>query len=374
MAAHRLDLTTARRLAVRAQRLEASRPTDLVSLVHDLNLLQLDPTAAIAPNADLVAWSRLGGSYRPSDLTAALERDRALFELDALIRPVGDLPMLRSEMASFPEWPRWRDWLEQNDGFRRDVLNLLADAPAPMLSRDIPDTSAVAWQSTGWTHDRNVSRMLESLALRGEIAIAGRQGRERLWTLAERVYPAVVPGTELTAEAATALRNERRLTSLGIARAKSTKMPLEPVDVGQAGEPAVVDGVPGEWRVDPELLASLGDEASGHPFGPRAALLSPFDRLIYDRKRALQLFDFEYTLEMYKPAVKRRWGYFALPILVGDRLVGKLDAKAERGDGVLVVNAVHEDVPFDRATRDAVDGEIAALAEWLGLEVADRRR
>ncbi|MCD5348171.1 crosslink repair DNA glycosylase YcaQ family protein [Agromyces sp. H3Y2-19a] len=373
-APHRLDPTTARRLAVRAQRLEATRPTDLVGLVRDLDLLQIDPTAAIAPNADLVAWSRLGGSYRPSDLVEALEHDRTLFELDALIRPIDALELLRPEMASFPEWPRSRTWLEQNDDFRRDVLKLLEGAREPLPSRDIPDTSAVPWESTGWTHDRNVGRMLEFLALRGEVAIAGRQGRERLWTLAERVYPTAeaANGRALTVEAATAERNARRLSSLGIARAKSTKMPLEPIDVGITGEPAVVDGVPGEWRVDPVLLEGLRDEASGPPFEGRTALLSPFDRLIYDRKRALQLFDFEYTLEMYKPAAKRRWGYYALPILAGDRLVGKLDAKADRAAGVLVVKAVHEDVPFDRATRRAVDDEIASLAEWLGLEVARR--
>jgi hypothetical protein len=99
-------------------------------------------------------------------------------------------------------------------------------------------------------------------------------------------------------------------------------MPVEPIDVGEAGEPARVEGVKGEWRVDPAALD--GD------FEGRTALLSPFDRLIHDRARTQELFDFEYTLEMYKPADKRRWGYFALPILHHDRLVGKVDAKADR--------------------------------------------
>ena len=106
-------------------------------------------------------------------------------------------------------------------------------------------------------------------------------------------------------------------------------MPIEPVDVGEAGEPAVVEGTKGEWRVDP---AALGEDFEG-----RTALLSPFDRLVHDRVRAQELFDFEYTLEMYKPAAKRRWGYFALPILHGDRLVGKVDAAADRKASVLRV-------------------------------------
>ena len=174
--------------------------------------------------------------------------------------------------------------------------------------------------------------------MRGEVAVSGRVGRERLWDLPERVYPAdvVIPPVD----EAHRIRNERRLVSLGIARKKSTTMPLEPVDVGEAGEPAVVEGVKGEWRVDP---AALDDDFEG-----RTALLSPFDRSIYDRVRAVELFDFEYTLEMYKPAAKRRWGYFALPVLHGDRLVGKVDAVADRKASVLRVNAIHEDVKFTR--------------------------
>ena len=136
---------------------------------------------------------------------------------------------------------------------------------------------------------------------------------------------------------------------------------MEPAIVGAAGEPAVVEGVRGEWQVDPSYL-------DGQPFEGRAALLSPFDRLAHDRTRAEDLFEFEYQLEMYKPAAKRRWGYFALPVLSGDRLVGKLDAKADRKAGVLVVNAVHQDVPFTPDMAAEIDQEIADLAAWLGLE------
>ena len=102
-------------------------------------------------------------------------------------------------------------------------------------------------------------------------------------------------------------------------------------------------------------------------FEGRTALLLPFDRLVYDRRRALELFDFEYTLEMYKPAAKRRWGYFALPVLHDDRLVGKVDALADRKAGVLRVHAIHEDVKFTRALRGAVQAELDDLAAWLGL-------
>ena len=356
---HRLTKAQARRIAVRAQCLDAPRPTELVAVVQKLTLLQIDPTAAIAPSADLVAWSRLGSAYQPAHLRQALE-DRTLFEADALVRPVGDLGLYLAGASERPRYEHTRVWLHDNERFRRDILDLLRNS-GPATSRDIPDTSVVPWASTGWTNNRNVTQMLEILMTRGEVAIAGRVGRERLWDLPERVYPAdvVVP----SAAEAERIKNERRLASLGIAREKGTAMPLEPVVVGDAGEPAVVDGTKGEWRVDP---AALGEDFEG-----RTALLSPFDRLVYDRVRAQELFDFVYTLEMYKPAAKRRWGYFALPILHHDRLIGKLDAVVDRKAAVLRVNAIHEDVNFTRAMTKAVQSESEDLAGWLGLDAIE---
>jgi uncharacterized protein YcaQ len=357
---HRLTKEQARRIAVRAQLLAAPRPTDLVAVVERLTLLQIDPTAAVAPSADLVAWSRLGSSYRPTDLRRALEEERTLFELDALVRPTSDLGLYLAGAVDRPVYASTSAWLRDNDRFRRDILELLATS-GPLTSRDIPDTCVVPWKSSGWTNDRNVTQMLEILLLRGEVAISGRVGRERLWDLAERVYPADVD--ILLVDEAERMKNARRLASLGIARAKGRKMPMEPIHVGDAGEPAVVEGVKGEWRVHPSYL---DDDFRG-----RTALLSPFDRLVHDRLRAEQLFDFEYTLEMYKPAAKRRWGYFALPILHEDRLVGKVDATADRRSSVLRVAAIHEDVAFTRGITDAVHAELADLAAWLGLETVE---
>jgi uncharacterized protein YcaQ len=357
VAVHRLSRQDARRLAVRAQLLDATRPTDLLGCVSRLTFLQLDPTAAIAPSADLVAWSRLGAGYEPAHLTRALDEDRTLFEYRATVRPMADLPLYLAQMGRAPAHARGREWLDANQAFRRDVLARLSDA-GPLLSRDVPDTSAVPWPSTGWTNNRNVTQMLlEILAARGEVAVAGRQGRQRRWDLAERVFPPDVEAVPY--EDALRERNARRLRALGIARAATTAQPVEPAD---AGEPAVVEGVPGEWRVDPAALDA--------PFTGRTALLSPFDRLVHDRQRALELFEFDYTLEMYKPAAQRRWGYFALPVLHGDRLVGKVDATADRKAGRLVVHAVHEDVPFTPAIADDVDAELTALAEWLRLDLA----
>jgi uncharacterized protein len=363
---HEISRLDARRIAVRAQLLDRRRPAGLLNVVRQLTLLQIDPVAAIAPNADLVAWSRLGSPYARAELDTALA-DRTLLELRAMIRPAEDLALYRADMARWDGAERgeiagwragYRDWVRANDACRLDILDRLASS-GPLPSRDLPDTCKVGWQSSGWTNNRNVSQLLEFMVLRGEVAIAGRRGGDRLWDLATRVYPdePAVPAAE-----GFRLRNERRLQALGIARSRGPECPVEPADAGAAGEPAVVAGVKGTWRVDPALL--------GQPFSGRAALLSPFDRLIHDRKRTVELFEFDYQLEMYKPAARRRWGYFALPILHGDRLVGKLDATADRKAGVLRVNAIHQDVTFDPAMTAAVAAEIEDLARWLGLDLA----
>jgi uncharacterized protein YcaQ len=200
--------------------------------------------------------------------------------------------------------------------------------------------------------------MLDFLVQRGEVAAAGGTGRDRLWDLASRVYPDDPP---IPSAEARLLRDKRRLSALGIARSRGPAYTVEPLDVSEAGEPAVVEGVRGRWRVDPTLL--------GQPFAGRTALLSPFDRLLHDRKRMADVFEFDYNLEMYKPVEKRRWGYYALPILYGDRLVGKLDARADRAAGVLRVAAIHRDVPFSTAMTTGVNREINDLARWLDLDL-----
>jgi uncharacterized protein YcaQ len=306
VSAHRLDRAKARRIAVQSQMLGVQRPTDLVTLVDRLTLLQIDPTAAIAPSAELVAWSRLGADYEPEHLRLAIEEDRTLYEHNALVRPMEDLRLFLAGMKAWPRYQEVREWLRVNDSFRQDILDLLGSS-GPLLSRDIPDTSVQPWKSTGWTNARNVTQMLEFLTKRGEVAIAGRQGRQRVWDLAERVYPSEIEAVPV--DEAKRLRDDRRLRALGIARAKQPAQPIEPYDVGEAGEAATVEGVEGQWRVHTETL--------DQPFEARTALLSPFDRLVHDRKRAEELFEFEYTLEMYKPKDKRRWGTSPCPSSTG---------------------------------------------------------
>ena len=365
MTLHQLSRRDARRIAVRAQLLDRHRPTGVVAVVEHLGLLQLDPTAAVAPAADLVLWSRLGSAYSPADLRDLLDQ-QVLVEHRGLVRTLDYIALLRADMEAWPgagglrEWEEEiEDWVRANDACRRDILDRLrADGPLPQSA--LPDTCVRRWGSSGWNDNRNVTMLLDQMVQRGEVAVAGRERREKLWDLASRIYPddPFPPPDE-----ARRVRDELRLRALGIARGSAAETPGEPNHVGTAGEPAAVEGVKGTWRVDPTYL--------GQPFSGRAALLSPFDRLAYDRRRTLDLFGFDYQLEMYKPAAKRRWGYFALPILYGDRLVGKVDATADRKrTGTLLVQAIHEDVPFTGAITTAVHREIEDLALWLELDLA----
>ena len=357
---HRLSREEARRIALRGQLLTAERPAGIVETIDALTVVNIEPTAAIAPSADLILWSRLGWPYQSADLSRLLEEDRAVFEWGGFYRAMTDLALLIPEIRRRPESAQAREWLAANEVFRREVLARLR-AEGPLRAADIPDTAQVSWRSSGWTNNRNSMQLLEMLVLCGDVAVSSRDAGGRLFDVADRVYPRDVP--HLTDEDAGRERAERRLASLGIARVKGIAQPFEPIDVGEIGEAAIVDGVDGLWRVDADALAAADR------FAGRTSLLSPFDRLVFDRRRLEELFGYEYLLEMYKPAAQRRWGYFALPILHGDRFVGKLDAKSDRKAGLLRVHAVHEDEPFTEQVRESVDAEIQDLARWLGLEV-----
>lgn len=360
---HQISRTDARRIAVRAQLLDNTNPADLAQTARHLTLLQHDLTAAVAPSADLVVWSRLGSSCPRNAVTDAIG-EQSLIDLHGMLRPAEDLVLYRREMAEWPgadAVPAWLQgqaaWVKANDGFRRDLLDELR-RDGPLTQRELPDTATVSWRSSGWNNNRNVAMMLAMLVLRGEVAVAGRRGRDKLWDLASRIYPDddVVPTAQ-----AQRIRNERRLRAPGIARARGPVSPGEPNGVEDVGESAVIDGVKGEWRVDPSYL--------GGTFSGRAAVLSPLDRLVLDRKRMTELFEFDYQLEMYKPADSRRWGYWAMPILYGDRLVGKVDATTDQRQWVLRVDAIHQDVPFTRTMTERVTRELSDLAAWLQVDL-----
>ncbi|TDN92033.1 crosslink repair DNA glycosylase YcaQ family protein [Microbacterium sp. BK668] len=356
--AHQLTKEQARRIIVRAQLLDADRPGDVVEVAEQLGYIKIDPTATIAPCEHTVLWSRIGWSYEPGQLQKAVEIDRLLFEFDGAFRPMSLLPLMLPAMRRWPEREKTRQWLDANDRFARDILARLA-AEGPLLASDIPDTAQVSRAPDGWSGSNQVPIMLDFLLRQGRVAIVGRENRHRRWDLAERVYPQDLP--EYADEEAARLLGERMLQAAGIAKPHWWWN-----GVGKtSGEPAVVEGSAWKLRVDPAAVAALEEDDGG-----RVAFLNPYDSLLFDRRRLEELFGFTYVLEQFKPKSQRVYGYFAHPILLGDRFVGMLDAEVDREREVLTVRAVHELLPFEPEESDMVRAEIGELADWLGVSVA----
>jgi uncharacterized protein YcaQ len=357
---HQLTRDQARRIAVRAQLLDAVRPGDVIEVAEQLGAIKIDPTAVIAPAEHTILWSRIGYAYEPGQLKKAAERDRLLFEFDGAFRPISLLAMMLPVMRHRAWRESTKQWFAANDRFRQDVVARLR-ADGPLLAAEIDDTAQVSRPPDGWSGANQVPIMLDLLSRQGVVAIAGREGRHRRWDLAERVYPGDLP--EFALDDAVRLLDERRLKAAGIAKQKSPWTP-----VGQAGEAAVVEGLTQKYRVDPEAVATLEQDDGG-----RVAFLCPYDGMLFDRPRLSELFGFDYVLEQFKPKPQRRYGLFAHPILMGDRFVGMLEAEVDRDKKLLNVAAVHEFTGLDAEELDMVRAEIGELAEWLGVDLIEPR-
>ena len=316
----------ARRIAVRAQLLDGTA-SGILPTVRRLGFLQIDPISTVAPPQHLVLWSRLG-DFDLAELDRLLWQERQLIEWNAHIWPVESLPVLRAWMrrnrrARTYSWQRWgHDFLAEHPAFRRYVLRRLAE-DGPLLGRELEDRSTRGPRVHRWYGNRYVSNLLEILHLRGEVAIAGRRNGQRLWQVADRWYPETETLPLREAERQDA---ERRFRALGVRYER------------------------GEWLAHPEI--------PDDPVGDGVTFLSPFDGLVKDRDRAELLYGFRYRLEMYVPQAKREYGYYVLPVLDGDRLVGRIEPRFDRKTGRLEVLGAWGDT-------SRVDEPLARLASFL---------
>ena len=325
-----VSLEEARRIAVRAQLLDGGA-TDVLATVRRLGFLQIDVVQPVERPQHLVLFSRLGPGYDRAELDRLLWEERKLFEWDAFIYPIEDLPLVRARIRNFRrsrrrKSERWvREFLTENRAFRRYVLREL-ERRGPLLSRELEDRSLGERRDHRWWGPRMVGLMLLSLHLYGEITVVGRRGSERLWDLAGRWWPDTETVSVRDAER---IRDEQRFRSQGVRLVK------------------------GEWEAHPEAVDG--------PVPDRAVLLSPFDRLVYDRPRAEALWDFRYRLEMFVPPAKREYGYYVLPLLVGAELVGRAEPRFDRKTRTLELLGGWGDT-------SRLDEALAGLGAWLGAD------
>lgn len=387
-----ITVAEARRLALHAQGLalpparRRAGPDDVAALVARIGALQLDPVAPVARSPLLVAHARLG-RVEDTDIDAATYDRRLLFEgwaHQASLVHVDDLALHRHAQRhrhhrdGSPGGRRAQEFLDANRGFAADVIAVLRER-GPTRAADLDDTSLLDWKHGYWTKEvsprQNVARMLGFLWRGGRIGVARRQGLVRFWDLFERCVP---PGAlERTPDLSDAEFDRRAtgraLRMLGVARPEHVRQHFlrgavaDPAPVLAAARDVTevrVEGLAGRWYAHAEDLDSL---ATLEP-GRRTVALSPFDNLLCDRARAVQLFDLDHRLEIYTPPAKRRWGYYVLPILHRERFVARADLKIDRKAGTLQVLALHHE-PGRRAKR-AADTAIARLAAWRGVSVA----
>ena len=391
-----LDPVLARRLVISRQRLAgtppAAGPEAIMATVTDLASLQLDPISVVARSHQLVLWSRLG-RYHLADLDGLLWRDRRLFEYwahAAAIVCTDDYPIHSLLMRRYPSarHAQLRAWLADNQALRRSILRQLR-VGGPLPARALEDRAATDWQSSGWTQGRNVDRMLDLLWTQGRIMVAGRQGQQRVWDLAERCLPPSAPTRRPPEREVVRLAAQRSLRALGVATARDIDRSFT---AGRyPGLASVLAGLqrsgqveqvrlaangseqPGPWYVHTDDLPLLDRLESGD-WRPRTTLLSPFDNLIINRDRTERLFDFSFRMEIYVPKAARRYGYYVLPILHGDRLIGRVDPALDRTNGRLAVHAIHPEPGAPASAGPAVDTALGELATFLGATGVDLRQ
>jgi len=367
----RLTLAEARKLAVAGQLLDGPQPHSILGVVEWLGSLQMDPTSAVARSERLVLWSRLG-NYDLAELERLRWETRDLFDYWAHIVPASDYATHRETMRRYPRGAYARsnyihEWLAANAGFRRYVLRELRRR-GPLRSRDLEDRADLPWKTGGWNDGKSLGIMLETLWDGGKIGIARRDGNERLWDVAERVFPTDQPRLA-AGEIASALL-DKQLRSLGVAQPKELgrafdgwvpgrERALQALIRERRFVPVRIDGLIGDWLAHADLLERGAGE-------PRSTLLSPFDKLVYYRDRTEQLFGFRFRLEIYVPKAKREYGYFVLPFLHGHELVGRIDPLFDRKTRVLTINAVHWEPGAPEDARPALKNAVGELAEWLG--------
>jgi uncharacterized protein YcaQ len=350
-----------------------------------MNVLQIDTIHVVARSPYLVLWSRLG-DYPPEWLTDLLA-EGALFEYwahEACFVPIEDFGLYRHRMLGAEEmgWRYAREWAAQH----RDAIDqMLAHVRerGPVRSSDFERRDG---QNGGWWEWKIEKRVLETLFTAGELMIARRHNFQRIYDLRERILPdwddAQLPPIEQVRRALAF----KAVRALGVTNTRwvadyfrTSQRNTAPLLPALAAEGTLIEANVEGWQqpgyIHPDNMALAEAAASGTLVPQLTTLLSPFDPLVWDRARALAMFDFDYRIECYTPAPKRRYGYFTLPILWRGQLIGRLDPKAHRKEGRFEIKALHLEpgIPItEQLVADLADA-LRECAAWHQTPTVDVR-
>jgi hypothetical protein len=365
--------------------------TNILQIVKDLGCIQIDPINILAPSHHLVIWSRLG-PFNLQDLEELLWEEHQLFEdwgHCTSIVPTEDYPIFFQMKREWKAPAKYQEWIKQNQSLRRHILSEITKH-GPLPTNHFQDKAKVDWPSSGWTSGRNVAQMLTYLWVKGKIMVARREGNTKFWDLTDRVLPPWTPKTHLTSKGVRLLIAQKALQALGVAQpshlryyyirgvpknidqilAKLEEESL--VEKVEIQDPEQKVKVRGRWYIHRDQIPLI-EELSDDKWTNWMRFLSPFDNLISERKRIEQLFHFRYRLEIYVPQNKRQYGPYTLPILYGDRFIGRLDAKLNRKTMKLEIIAIHPELTETQSGEigDAIHTTINNLAIFLNAESID---
>jgi len=363
-----------------------ARKADVLAAIARMHLLQIDTIHVVARSPYLVLFSRLG-PYRASWLEALLA-EGAIFETwahEACFAPIDDYPLHRRHVDERNHWAT-RDARRMNATHREGMDRVLAQIRARGAAKSSDFERAEGDGKAGWGVWKVEKRWLEAWFVLGELMIARRENFQRVYDLTERVLARPSPALpDLVAMRRTFIL--RAVQALGITQARwiADYFRVGPRIKDADLEPLVEEGhlLRGrveDWKTPAYVHAShadLAERAAGSGLrATHSALLSPFDPVVWDRERAAAMFQFDYRLECYVPEEKRRYGYYVLPILRRGQLIGRLDAKAHRAEGVFEIKALYLEpavAPSEALTRDVADA-IRACADWHGTPKVQLRR
>jgi uncharacterized protein YcaQ len=372
----------ARRFIITKQHLDTAPRPAMLDVIRDLGCLQLDPISKVLQPHWLILWSRLG-QYDRAELEKLRWEDRALFEYwahAASIVLTEDYPIHAAYMRQQGNGESARAWLDEHDlhEFRTHTLNRMREE-GQLQARDFEDNGNTAEQFSGWTSNRSIHRLLHFLWTAGEIAVSERKGTGRKWDLAENFLPEWTPREEIDTYEASYRSMQRAVKSLGITNGRKqinlaftrsrywhfNKVLKQLQDEGKL-IPINITGWARDWFMHSDDLPILEKVEQGD-WQPKTTLLSPFDPLICDRDRTEFIWDFFYRIEIYVPKDKRQYGYYVLPILHGDQLIGRMDMAYEKKAKTLNVLSTYAEANAPDAVGE-IRGAVQSLAQFLGAK------